>query len=468
MNLSSSLYVIVASLLLLLVGCDNNNYTKQSQQSTDLRTSIELSSNGEGLAAFLMPDEDDYDNIPQDTNNPITAEKVLLGQMLYHETTQATAGHSDTLSEQWSCAACHHVNAGFKAGIPQGIGEGGEGFGINGEGRLLRAGFDFTEVSTTPDVQGIASPSVLNVAYQDVMLWNGALGNNIDSINRTVTTAFVEGAGPGAILANQFELSGIETQALAGTHVHRLNFDTINDAGHTYETLYKAAYANNEGVIPTGSTVTPSALGAAKAIAAYERTILANQAPFQRWLQGNENSMSPRQIEGALLFFGKAGCADCHTGPALSSALGADEDDIFFNIGFADFDTTHPQIHGTVTADFSDGRGGFTGVEDDKFKFKIPQLYNLINTEVLGHGASFNSVREVIEYKNAAVPQVDRGELDPRFVPLGLSEEEITQLTDFVENGLFDNNLARYVPDALESGACFPVADSMAQDDLDC
>ena len=137
------------------------------------------------------------------------------------------------------------------------------------------------------------------------------------------------------------------------------------------------------------TTVTLEALGAAKAIAAYERTLLANQSPFQRWLKGDREAMSVQQLKGALLFFGKAGCSGCHTGPALSSKVGAEAEDVFFAIGFADFDTTASNIHGVVDDKTSRGRGGFT----DDYKFKIPQLYNLIDTNVFGHGASFTSVR---------------------------------------------------------------------------
>jgi len=222
--------------------------------------------------------------------------------------------------------------------------------------------------------------------------------------------------------------------------------------------------------------VTLTALGAAKAIAAYERTIVASRAPFQQWLKGNENAMTLQQVKGALLFFGKAGCVDCHKGPALSSEEGTTADQIFFNIGFADFafgaDSVdgNPLIHGSAATngDFSDGRGGFTGIADDNYKFKIPQLYNLTDTDVLGHGASFSSVREVIEYKNAAIPQEDRGNIDLRFVPLNLSDEEITQLTDFIENGLYDHELSRHAPDHVMSDECFPVADDLAKDDLSC
>jgi cytochrome c peroxidase len=74
------------------------------------------------------------------------------------------------------------------------------------------------------------------------------------------------------------------------------------------------------------------------------------------------------------------------------------------------------------------GRGGFTGVADDNFKFKVPQLYNLTDSPFLGHGGTFTSVREVVEYKNTARVQrldVPAGQLAVEFVPLGLSSDEL-------------------------------------------
>lgn len=448
-------------------GTGNDSNDANNTLSDDLKTMVVSKSGGQGLEMFIMPASDDYANIPQDPNNPITAEKVALGQMLYHETgvgTESLNARGDT----YSCASCHHAGAGFKAGVPQGLGDGGDGFGTDGAGRVLATGVDQADA----DKQDLTSPAVLNVAYQDVMLWNGAFGKAAGSINNAVAT--VDNAGPSPILANTFGLSGVETQVLAGTNVHRLRFDagSILQTNTTYQSLYLAAYPTpgDEGTLPANATtVTLPALGAAKAIAAYERTILANESPFQQWLKGDESALSEQEMRGAYLFFDKANCVACHTGPALSSDVGATADDMFFAIGFNDFDTSNPQIHGSVSVDATNGRGGFTGEAADNFKFKVPQLYNLLDTNVFGHGASFASVRDVVAYKNAAVKQkANASNIAPEFVPLGLTEAEIDDLTSFLETGLYDSNLSRYVPNALPSGNCFPVNDAQSITDLGC
>jgi cytochrome c peroxidase len=180
--------------------------------------------------------------------------------------------------------------------------------------------------------------------------------------------------------------------------------------------------------------------------------------------------MSEEELRGANLFFGGAGCSDCHTGPALSSPVGATEDQMFMAVGFADFDTNNPAVTGGVGVNDARGRGGFTGEEADFFKFKVPPLYNLVDTTVFGHGGSFTSVRDVVAYKNAGVAQkvLPDGTLDARFVPLGLSEEQVDDLTTFLEVSLYDANLDRYVPESIPSGQCFPVNDDQAKIDLGC
>ena len=416
---------------------------------------IEANSGGEGLSYFRLPDSDDFDRIPQDPLNPLTASKVALGKLLYHDTSFALAGVSDS-EPGWSCASCHHAAAGFKAGIPQGIGEGGIGFGPNGTQRVLDAGFDATAeagASNKPDIQPVASPTILNGAYQSVMLWNGQFGNSVGGINSSVESDRLATARtPKA--ENNRNLSGLETQAIAGTGVHRLKFDTDTplQTNPVYQLLWEEAF-------PDGST--DDLEDAGKAIAAFERTVLANKAPFQQFLRGDHTAMSDSEVRGAIVFFGKAGCVDCHRGPGLSSSEGASADQIFFAVGFSDFDENHSQIHGVVDQASKEGRGGFTGNPSENYQFKIPQLYNLSDAAVLGHGASFSSVREVIEYKNAARVQNSAASenLDYRFVPLGLSDDEITDLTTFIENALNDRYLLRYQPDRLPGDSCLIVDD---------
>ncbi|MCY7295529.1 cytochrome-c peroxidase [Alteromonas sp. a30] len=471
MPMMKKLTLVGAAFVLASCGSDNNNLPVDPPPPPPPAepTAAEILTNTldglGGAAAFTLPASDDFDNIPQDPSNPLTAEKVALGKLLFHETALATEGVNGNLNGTWSCASCHHAAAGFKSGVLQGIGEGGSGFGEKGEGRVLAANFDKASADPTlvPDVQPFTSPTILNTAYQEVMLWNGQFGN---AVNGVVNVGLEDNvlATPGTPKAeNVRELAGLEIQAVAGTGVHRLRTfnDSILQTNEEYIALFDAAFPNSAG---------DHLEDAGKAMAAFERTVLANEAPFQKWLNGEADAMTEAQMQGATLFFGKAGCADCHNGPGLNSPVGSTEDEMFFALGFEDFDVNNPAVTGGVGIADARGRGGFTGEEEDFFKFKVPTLYNLTDTNIFGHGGSFDNVRDVVAYKNAAVPQkvLPEGTLDPRFVPLGLTDEEIDLITVFLEEALYDPNLTRYVPESLPSGQCSPVNDAQAKIDLGC
>lgn len=303
-------------------------------------------------------------------------------------------------------------------------------------------------------MQPIRTPTAMNGAYQEAMLWNGQFGAT--GVNEGTEASWRAGTP----IANNFlGFEGLETQALAGLGVHRLNMtpELANELG--YRHLFDLAFPE----VPSG--IRYSKLYAALAIAAFERTLLSNQAPFQLWLRGNTNALTMDEIRGALLFFGKADCVSCHSGPALNSMA-------FHAQGMADLvDCPEPTFQTSVENGVNKGRGGFTGDPEDDYKFKVPQLYSLRRSPFYGHGASFRVLRDVVAYKNNAVPEntrVPEAALPASFAPLSLTETEIDDLTAFLTTGLDDSNLRRYEPGALLSGLCFPNNDEATRRDIRC
>ena len=430
------------------------DYDDNFPTSLDLRLeeALNSASNGVGNSFYIMPASNDFSAIPQDPKNPLTLEKVELGKLLYHETGIAITPIHSMAEGSYSCASCHFASAGFQAGRFQGISEGGTGFGINGEGREAIDSY----IEENLDVQPIRSPSVLNTVYQSNLLWNGQFGAT--GVNTGTESSWTLGTPKEA---NFLGYQGMETQAIAGLKVHRMDIDSINsvieDLG--YKTMFDDAFSN----VPENERYSRENTGLA--IAAYERTILANESPFQKWLKGDKNAMTDQEKRGAYLFFADAGCASCHNGPGLNSmefhAIGTDD---LVNCPEETFLTAQDNVENL-------GRGGFTGEEEDLFKFKVPQLYNLSDSPFYGHGSSFRSIRSVVEYKNAALkqnPMVPNEKLSNQFVPLNLSDEEINDLTIFIKFALYDPNLDRYVPESLPSGNCFPFNDSQSRIDLGC
>lgn len=441
----------ILMVVLFLSACQNDNDISYSDQlEASLQQTLMDASQGKGLSFFTMPESDDYSSIPQDANNQITKEKVELGQLLYHETGLALAPMVKLHEGTFSCASCHFASAGFQANRHQGLSDGGLGFGSNGEGRFKSDDYADDEV----DVQPIRTPTAMNGAYQELMLWNGQFGATGANVG---TEAQWKEDTP--IATNHLGYEGLEIQAIAGLGVHRLKIEKEFLETHGYIQLFDNAFPS----IPETERYTTEYAGLA--IAAYERTLLANESPFQRWLKGDKLAMRDLEKEGARLFFGKAQCGSCHTGPALNSME-------FYGYGMKDlYECPEPTFLSGPEAVANLGRGGFTGNAAEEYKFKVPQLYNLIDSPFLGHGSSFRSVSSVVTYKNDAVAEntnVPASNLAQQFQPLSLTEKEIELITLFIERSLYDPNLDRYVPQEVLSGQCFPNNDPMAQDDLGC
>jgi len=444
--------LLVMAFAITLYSCGNDDdYSDPEQSNLDaiLELLIDDASGGQGNPFFVLPSNTDFSRIPQDPLNPLTAEKVALGQLLLHET--AFGGDPKMGEErihQFVCATCHPVAAGFGAGRRQGIGEGGLGFGFKGEGRFI----DPTMPLDSVDIQPIKVPTLLNLAYQDVMLWDGRFGG-------TGTNEGTE-AGWDEIPENFVGFQGIEVQAMQGQDAHRLLVDEEFVDAYGYRELFDEAFGDR----PTEERYTRETAGLA--VAAFNRTLMANRAPWQEYLQGDFTAMTDAQKRGAIVFFDEGKCVSCHTGPAL-------KDQSFHAFGFGDFDNTEDAVIQS-TVDISAvgrGRGNFTGNAADNYKFKTPTLYNLIDNGIFGHGGTFTSIRELVAYKNNGVPEnpsVPASQLADEFGNLNLTDEQMDDLTIFIEEALRDPDLDRYVPTAVNSGFCFPANDDLARADLGC
>lgn len=442
-NLMIRFLVIIAIILFVIISDigwasaqDNPDSNTISYLSARLKQLVKFAAPGNlGLNYFILPNSSDLSSIPADPHNPLTPEKVNLGKLLFHETALSINPINPKHWQQSSCASCHFAEAGFRSNLAQALGVGGLGWNKSRHR-------DAEVYSVEIDKQNILTPSVLNSAYQKVMLWNGRAGVTGPNANEPLIQEFD---------VNRFKLNGLETQAIDAMTVHKLGTAAIAIIPE-YQKLFAQAFPDRPYVAAEVEDLKRVGL----AIAAYERTLLANQAPFQRWLKGDETAMSAQELRGGIVFFSSS-CVQCHTRANLAITN-------FRSVGFAD----HPQ-------DFSGlnlGRGVITKRASDDFKFKVPQLYNLADSSPYGHGASFNTLREVVEYFNRAQPQkleaLYAGNLSVWFRPLNLTQQQVDDLTAFLETGLRDPNLMRYVPEGLPSGLCFPNNDPVSRKQLNC
>jgi cytochrome c peroxidase len=439
---------------LVLVSCKKDDNEGPSELDVTLEEVLKDASGGIGKGYYVLPNSDAYSVIPQDPNNPLTKSKVELGKLLYHETGLAVSPMQPIGEGTFSCASCHFAQAGFQAGRHQGLGDGGVGFGLAGEGREPNPMYATNEL----DVQPIRTPTAMNGAYQSVLLWNGQFGATGKNVGTQASWT------PGTPKENNFlGFEGLETQAIAGLDVHRMGTGVADDAELITTTQYRSMFDKAFPDVP--ATERYNRVTAGLAIGAFERTLLANEAPFQKWLRGDYEAMNDQEKRGAMLFFDKANCVSCHNNPALSKME-------FYAVGMKDLnECPEPVFNTPPTAAEHLGRGGFTGNPNDNYKFKSPQLYNLMDSPFYGHGASMRSLREVVEYFNEGIaenPAVPASQLDPEFKPLGLTSDEVDDLVAFLETGLYDPNLMRYVPERILSDNCFPNNDPASRDDLGC
>ncbi|WP_034057970.1 cytochrome-c peroxidase [Lacinutrix jangbogonensis] len=448
--LHNCLYKILSFILILIIfSCENeSSYEDISTIDSELLSLIDNNSMGIGSGYFLLPSANDYAAIPQDPLNPITTAKVTLGKMLVHDTATGGNPKMDSETGAYSCASCHPMASSFYSGNTQGIGEGGFGYGNQGETRIPNLNMPLDSVDILP----IKVPTLLNVAYQKVMLWNGALGGT--DINTPYTNLHLE-----TIPENVLGYEGLEVQGMNGQTAHRLKIDLDFVNTHGYKAMFDQAFPDID------ENERYSKLTGGLAIAAYNRTLLSNEAPWQYWLSGDYNAMSIEEKRGAILFFDKANCVSCHTGPALKS-------NAFYALGLNDMNATNNiVINEDQLNTMRKGRGGFTNNPEDNFKFKVPTIYNLKGNSVYGHGGSFTTLKNIISYiasgqkENELVPNT---QLAQSFIDVDLTQQEILDLTSFVENALYDANLERYVPESVFSGNCIPNGDSQSQIDLGC
>ena len=434
------IYFVFTTIVLLVFAC-----THQTLSTLDKELAVVIGDR----SRYILPNSTDFANIPQSPSNPLTEAKVKLGKLLFFEPAFANEPKRYEGRFTFTCSSCHVPEAGFRPARMQGIADGGYGFGAKGEARIKNPLYE----SDSIDAQGARPLSMLNVAYVTNSMWNGSFGS--EEVN--AGTESLWGHFDPATAINHERLGSLEGQNIEGLKTHRMQFTPEIVAANGYTQMFDEAFPD----IPVSERYTRKT--ASFAISAYLRTLTTDEAPFQRWLKGEEDAMTEEQKRGAILFFGKVGCSSCHSEPNLGSitfaALGLND---LFEVG---------GLRTSINDRRNLGRGGFTGNEEDMFKFRVPQLYNLGDSGPYFHGGSKNTLEEVVRYFNDGIPEnprVPASQISYFMRPLGMTEEEIKDLTAFLEEGLRDPDLKRFVPESVLSGMCFPNNDPLSKADMKC
>lgn len=254
-------------------------------------------------------------------------------------------------SRSLSCATCHNPGLSWSNGLPRAIGD-------------------------SANVMALRSPTLIDVVAIDRFGWDGKFPS-------------IESVTFGAI-------SGHANMDLPATEaLDRLR----RNAG--YVALFQQAFPRED----------ISVASVAAAIADFERTIRPAPAPFDRFVAGDTSAISPAAKSGFLLFTGKAGCVNCHSGWAFT-------DGSFHDIGTA----TGTDI----------GRGRlFPTSQQLQYAFKVPTLRDVARRAPYMHDGSIADLPSVIALYDRG--GIDRPSRDVLIRPLGLSAEEKADLIAFLD-----------------------------------
>ena len=255
-----------------------------------------------------------------------------------------------------SCASCHSPAYGW------------------GDGQAKGVGHNMKQL-------GRRSPTIVNAAFGEIFMWDGRAGS-------------LEEQALGPIRAD------VEMNLPIDQLMEKLK------AIPEYGPLFKSVFPK-EGMTP--ETI-------ARAIATYERTVVSDRAPFDAWIEGNENAISESAKRGFVLYNTKAGCMNCHSGWNFT-------DDSFHDIGLSDADI---------------GRGKqLPNVEKMQHAFKTPGLREIGRRGPYMHDGAVATLEAVMQHYNDG--GIDRPSRSALMKPLGLSKEELADLVALVKT--FDSNI---------------------------
>jgi len=362
--------------------------------------------------------------VPVPAGNPITPQKAILGKLLFWEE-QLSADN------RVACGTCHRPEAG--GGDPRRARHpGADGVLLTADDTFGSPGIVASDASNAyrpggvfafgEQVTGRNSPAFLTAAWFTESFWDGRAGSQFADPESGLVSLPSGGALENQAVApprspiemahdlrswGQIEqkLQNARPMALAtGLPADMAAAIAVNT---TYPALFQAAFGD--------PAITADRI--ARAIATYERTLVADQTPWDRFQQGVTSALTSAQQSGLAVFNGQGRCNLCHP-PGLFS------DGQFRNLGLR-----------PIAEDV--GRQAVTGNIADRGKWKVPSLRNVGLRASLMHTGEFQSLGEVVTfYRSGGGPNLDNK--DPLLVPVNLLPIRVQELTDFLQNGLTD------------------------------
>lgn len=335
-------------------------------------------------------------------DNPTSPEKVALGRLLFYD--PILSGNKDV-----ACATCHQPEFNYAEFMETSIGVNGVG---NGSKR------QFLNPNDIPFTKR-NSQSVLNAAFNGI--------NNHDPYHAESAPMFWD------LRAKSLEEQALlPIKTLEEMRGHGVTEEGIIDEVLSrirnipeYNKLFAGVFAGEK------NPVNEKNLG--KALATYERTLIANNSRFDQYMRGDSNALSLSEKDGMNLFL-KTGCAKCHSGPM-----------------FSDF-----KLHTLGVPDSKNRTESDAGINND-YAFRTPTLRNLRYTAPYMHSGKFATLDQVVQfYEDIAGgkipnPNIKLSQVDTLATQMNVNFRDISRIVEFL-NTLNDDNFDKSVPERVPSG----------------
>lgn len=257
-----------------------------------------------------------------------------------------------------SCATCHNPAFGWTDGQAKGTG-------------------DFHKPLPRKD------PTILNLAWDKLYFWDG----RAEGLEKQALMP-IESEGEMHMPLNQM--------------VERLK------AIGEYKPIFEIAFPKDSNPI--------SSENVAKALATFERTVISGQAPFDRWVDGDESAISASAKHGFMVFNNKAKCASCHS----------------------DWNFSDHGFHDTGINDDDIGRGKWLPLPTMQHAFKTMGLRNIARRAPYMHNGSLPTLMDVVNHYDHGF--VKRDSLDDLISPLNLTDAEKNDLVEFLKTLTSEDN----------------------------
>lgn len=346
--------------------------------------------------------------LPEDylspADNPTTTEKIELGRLLFYD--PILSGGKDV-----ACASCHHPEFGYAESLPISIGVNGHGLG---EKRRFTANNDIPFTKRN-------SQTLLNTAFNGINEKGQYRPEDAPMFWDLRAKSLEEQALMPVKTLEEMRGHGFKEDVIAGEIEQRLK------SNREYRKLFTRVFGANA----------ITAVNISKALASFQRSLVANNSRFDKYMRGDKSAMSTREIEGMQLFI-TIGCARCHNGPMLS-----------------DYKTHVLGVVDNEQLTISDS--GF----QRSYAFRTPSLRNLRFTRPYMHNGKIKELKEVMTFyedlpgKDVPNKNVQKEQVDSLARMLKLEFRDINTILEFLgtlNDDKYDGKIPVSVPSGLPVG----------------